>query len=271
MKRRPEYLRWDRGRVDAIDAHPQRPRPPRERAPRDRPRRYITWAFVKKYGGTPNCKAFAEDGPSHLKECRERFEAIFLKEDEEKAMKEAAAAAATSTALQNEAATSSTSPPTTTASGVVPMQVEPPRCEVVPATSTGGAASSSAGPVGMEQAQSDVENTEATPKRSELKEVPESRNVRKINGLAVCSMDIVGAAQADYDDQQPFGDEFKRMAGEESDAVRTHEGEPMKSFEVPIPDRDIVGVKSSVVLDPAKVQAARQKEIDSIARHEVVG
>ena len=29
-------------------------------------------------------------------------------------------------------------------------------------------------------------------------------------------------------------------------------------------------MKSGVVLDPAKVQAARQKEIDSIARHEVV-
>ena len=46
VKRRPEYLRWDRGRVDAIDAHPQRPRPPRERTPRDRPKRYITWAYI---------------------------------------------------------------------------------------------------------------------------------------------------------------------------------------------------------------------------------
>ena len=44
----------------------------------------------------------------------------------------------------------------------------------------------------------------------------------------------------------------------------------MKSFEVPILERDIVGVKFGVVLDPAKVQAARQKEIDCIARHEVV-
>ena len=38
VKRRPEYLRRDRVRVDAIDAHPQRPRPPRERIPRDRPK-----------------------------------------------------------------------------------------------------------------------------------------------------------------------------------------------------------------------------------------
>ena len=156
VKRRPEYLRWDRVRVDAIDAHPQRPRPPRERIPRDRPKRYITWAYIKKYGGTPNCKACAVDGPSHSKECRERFEAIFQKEDEEKAMKEAADAAATSAALQDEAATSSMNPPTTTVAGADPMHVELPRDEAIPTTITGGAASSSAGPVSMEQAQFDV-------------------------------------------------------------------------------------------------------------------
>ena len=86
--------------------------------------------------------------------------------------------------------------------------------------------------------------TEATPKRSELEEMPESRKVRKINGLAVCSIDVVGATQADYDDPRSSDDELKRKAAEESDAVHTHEGEPMKRFEVPIPERDIVGVKS---------------------------
>ena len=134
------------------------------------------------------------DGPSHSKECRERFEGIFRKEDEEKAMKEAADAAATSAALQDEAATSSMNPPTIAVAGVDPMHVEHPRDEVVPATSTGGAASPTAGPVSMEQAQFDVEITKATPKRSELEEVPENRKVRKINCLAVCSIDIVGAA-----------------------------------------------------------------------------
>ena len=63
--------------------------------------------------------------------------------------------------------------------------------------------------------------------------MPESRKVRKINGLVVCSIDIVGAAQADYDDPRSSDDELKRKAAEESDAVHTHEGEPMKSFEVP--------------------------------------
>ena len=67
VKRRPKYLRWDRGRVGAVDAHPQRARPPRERAPRDRSQRYSTWANIKKYGGTPNCRACAVDGPSALR------------------------------------------------------------------------------------------------------------------------------------------------------------------------------------------------------------
>ena len=65
---------------------------------------YITWAYFRKYGGTPNCKACAVDGPSHSKECRERFEVIFLKEDEEKALKDAAAATAASMAHQDEVA-----------------------------------------------------------------------------------------------------------------------------------------------------------------------
>ena len=206
------------------------------------------------------------DGPHHSTECRERFEVIFRKEDEEKALKEAATAA--SMAHQDQVAASSKNPDTTAHPGAVPMKVEFPKDAVVPETSTGGAASSSMGqfvdnPVGMEISEADL-------KRSESEEVPESRNVRRINGLAVCSMDIVGAAQADYDNPQLSGEEFERKADEESDAVHTHEGEPMKSFEIPISERDIIGVKSGVVLDPVKVQAARQKEIDSIARHEVV-
>ena len=162
-------------------------------------------------------------------ECRDRFEVIFQKEDDEKAMKEAADAAATSAALQDEAATSSMNPPTTTVAGADPMHVELPRYEAIPTTITGGAASSSAGLVSMEQAQFDVEIPAVTPKRSELEEMPESRKVRKINGLVVCSIDIVGAAQADYDDPRSSDDELKRKAAEESDAVHTHEGDEGRS------------------------------------------
>ena len=200
--------------------------------------------------------------------CRERFQVIFRKEDDEKALKDAAAATAASMVHQDQVAASSTNPDTTAHAGAVPMNVEFPKDAVVPETSTGGAASSSMGqfvdnPVGMEISEADL-------KRSESEEVPENRNVRRIHGLAVCSRDIVGAAQADYDNPQLSREEFERKVDEESDAVHTHEGEPMESFEIPISERDIIGVKSGVVLDPVKVQAARQKEIDSIARHEVV-
>ena len=123
---------------------------------------------TSRNGGTSNCKACAIDGPSHSKECRKSFEAIIKNGDEEKAMKEAADAAVTSAALQDEAATSSMNPPTTTVAGADPMHVELPRDEAIPKTIKVGAASSSAGPVSREQAQFDVEITEATPKRSEL-------------------------------------------------------------------------------------------------------
>ena len=86
----------------------------------------------------------------------------------------------------------------------------------------------------MSAAQFDVEITEATLKRSELEEMPESMKVCKINGLVVCSIDVVGAAQADYDDPRSSDDELKQKGAEESDAVHAHEGKPMKSFEVPI-------------------------------------
>ena len=56
-------------------------------------------------------------------------------------MKEAADEATTSAALQDEAATSSINPLTTTVAGVDPMHVELPRDEAIPATITGGAAS----------------------------------------------------------------------------------------------------------------------------------
>ena len=167
VKRRPEYLRWDRGRVDALDTHTLRPRPPRERTQREHPRRYITWAHVRKYGGTPNSKACAVDGPSHSKECREQNEVIFRKEEEEKAMKETSTAAAASGATQDEA-TSSTIPPTSASTSVTPMQVEHPKDEVIPVTGTADAD------------QPDVEISEAALKRSETEDVPESRSVRSM-------------------------------------------------------------------------------------------
>ena len=103
----------------------------------------------------------------------------------------------------------------------IPWQVEPPRDEVVP------------GRLGMEQAQFDVEITKATPKRSELEEVPESRRSARSKVWRVCSTDIVGAAQADHDDPRSSGDESMRKAEQESDAVHTHEGRADEEFRGP--------------------------------------
>ena len=64
VKRRPEYFRWDRWRVDAVDVHPERPRPPRERAPRDRPRRYITGATSRSMAGHPTAWLGRWTGPA---------------------------------------------------------------------------------------------------------------------------------------------------------------------------------------------------------------
>ena len=79
------------------------------------------------------------------------------------------------------------------------MQVEPRRDEVVPATSAGGAASSSTGQlvnilVGMEQAQFDVEITEAIPEAQRVRggageqEGPQDQRLRGVlHGHRGCS------------------------------------------------------------------------------------
>ena len=114
--------------------------------------------------------------------------------------------------------TSSTSPLSTAASGVVPCRLSPRgmrsfhrrvqevwRLRVRVSSSTSRSAWSRPSSTSISPRRS--------PKRSELEEVPESRKVRKINGLPVCSMDIVGAVQADYDAPQSFGMSSSGMLG----------------------------------------------------------
>ena len=115
-----------------------------------------------------------------------------------------------------------------------------------------------------------MEISEANLKRSEFKEVLESRKVRRISGSTVCPMDTMGMAQADYGSTKLSETEFERKAGGESDARHKHEDESTKSFEVHISEIDIIGVKSGVVLDFLKVQVAVQDEIDCTMRYEVV-
>ena len=150
------------------------------------------------------------------------------------------------------------------------IHVKFPRGEDVSTAITGGAVSSSSGRTSVEIDQFDAKNVEATPKRSELEEMTESMKVCKVNGLAVCSRDIAGIAQTDYDNRRSYDGELKWKAAEESGAMHNHEGELMKNPEVPIPELDIEEVKSGVVLDSLKMQVSRQYEIDCIARHQVV-
>ena len=178
------------------------------------------------------------DGPSHSKECRERFEMIFEKEEEEeeKALMDAAAATAASMAHQDEVATSSTNPDTAVHPGTVPMNVEFPKEAVVPEQEARHLRECQ-----FVQTPGGMEISEADLKCSEF-----DRKVRRINGLVVCSMDIVGAAQADYDNPQFSGEEIGRLMKSRTRCIRTMVR--MKSLEVPISERDIIGAKSGVVL-----------------------
>ena len=126
------------------------------------------------------------DWLSHSKERRECFESIFRKEDEEKTMREATDVTATSAVLLIEAATSLTDSPITTAASSCMGQFVDYQ-------------------VGMEI-------SEANLKRSEFKEVPESRKVRWISRSSVSFMDIVGTAQVDYGNTQLSETEFERKA-----------------------------------------------------------
>lgn len=87
--------------VELLGALPWMPKPPRvrERVPMPR-RKYITWSYVRQYGGTPGFKSCSVDGPMHSMAGRDRCQEIF-KGDED--LKEAAEAAARDALLQEEA------------------------------------------------------------------------------------------------------------------------------------------------------------------------
>ena len=95
VQRRTEARRWNLDKLLAVDALPWLMKP--ERVKLREPifkRKYITWAYVRKYGGTPGCKACSVDGPAHSAACRERFEELFAKEREDELARAAMRAAA---------------------------------------------------------------------------------------------------------------------------------------------------------------------------------
>ena len=167
---------------------------------------------------------------------------------------DAAAATAASMAHQDEVATSSTNPDTAVHPGTVPMNVEFPKEAVVPEQEARHLRECQFvdTPGGMEISETDLKCSEF------------DRKVRRINGFGGMLYGHVWVpAQADYDNPQ-FLRRRVRKADEESDAVHTHDGEPMKSLEVPISGERHHW--SEVWSRIGKVQVARQKEIDSVCK-----
>ena len=96
LKRRTSGRRWDKDYAQSMRCVPWQMKMPEPRlpgGPRETPKRYITWKYIQKHGGSPGCKACSVDSAYHSKECRPLFEIIFEKEareaDAEKIQEEA--------------------------------------------------------------------------------------------------------------------------------------------------------------------------------------
>ena len=79
----PEGRRWQVERVLQLDALPWLLEPTRvkERVIQ-RGRRYVTWNYIRRSGGTLGCKARTVDSAHHNKQCLERFQVISEKKRE---------------------------------------------------------------------------------------------------------------------------------------------------------------------------------------------
>ena len=113
-KRMPEERRWQAKRVLRLDALPWLLRPQRvkERATQQW-QCYITWNYIPRYGGTPGFKACTRDSTHHNKQCVERCQKIFDREDAEAAAAAVARAGAEvgATPGQEASASSGDAPP----------------------------------------------------------------------------------------------------------------------------------------------------------------
>ena len=238
------------------------PKPPRVKAlePSFR-RKYITWAHVTKFGGSPGCRACSVDGPAHSKACRERFEKIFADEAEQHATKVAMESASRKAALSSEAALAPSAPM------AEPMLVENERMKpqehedvsmAAPRLGTGPVAGTAAD-APMPTSSSST-SSERDPKR-----------LRTIAGLTIFATEMYGR---DYKLEHPM---VEGVQDGEHEAIEMHVGfddeklieKPAGPVQVPLPTKTIYGARSGEPLDPVKVAAGRQREMDSIYRHDV--
>lgn len=179
----------DAQRVDELDALPWQSKPPRVKERRYVPRRkYITRAYVKKYGGIPNCKACVVDGPAHSRVCRDQFEEILKKEREDLEVKVAAEAAAQSAAVQKEAALAE--PPPLEAPELTGAKLQDGPMEV-PDVPPGSMPGSCSDPTPKRKG-NDVEVGVPAGAMSDETPEPYSQKVRRIAGLDVCALSVIG-------------------------------------------------------------------------------
>ena len=90
-------------------------------------------------------------------------------------------------------------------------------------------------------------------------------------GLPVFAVEMCGR---DYELEQPVGE---GVQDGEHDAIEMHVGfddeelieKPAGLVQVPLPTKTIYGARSGEPLDPVKVAAGREREMDSIYRHDV--
>jgi hypothetical protein len=88
-----------------------------------------------------------------------------------------------------------------------------------------------------------------------------------LSGLAVNAMDMVCR---DYDLAHPSLEGATQSSTRDNDAIDIDVIEGRKAITAPVPSGPVIGVKSGEVLDPAKVVAGRQKELDNLYKHDVV-
>ncbi len=97
------------------------------------------------------------------------------------------------------------------------------------------------------------------------------KRLRTIAGLPIFAVEMCGR---DYELEHPM---VEGVQDGEHDAIEMHVGfddeelieKPAGPVQVPLPTKTIYGTRSGEPLDPVKVAAGRQREMDSIYRHDV--
>ena len=97
------------------------------------------------------------------------------------------------------------------------------------------------------------------------------KRLRTIAGLPIFAVEMCGR---DYELEHPI---VEGVQDGEHDAIEMHVGlddeelieKPAGPVQVPLPTKAIYGTRSGEPLDPVKVAAGRQREMDSIYRHDV--